>query len=213
LANDVHLQRNLALVTLAHDQALPSLGTLTNNVHGVLLVLAFAREGELVLGLAVGDFVNTEPLVCGAEKAREVTFDIFDVVELGSQRVLHINDNDLPVGLLLVKEGHDAKNLDLLDLTGFCDQLTDLADVERVIVPLGLSLRVNDVRVFPCLSKVRIPSSLGRLEVGGPPYLRESAVVPEVALVWETVADEAKLALLGVLLDRVELLLLRDLRV
>ena len=213
MANGVHLQRNLALVALAHDQALPSLGTLAHNIHGVLLVLALPREGELILGLAVRDFVNTEPLVRGAEETGEVTLDIFDVVELGSQRVLHVNNNDLPVSLLLVKEGHDTKNLDLLDLTGLCDELTDLADVERVIVPLGFGLRVNDVGVLPSLSKVRIPSSHGRLVVCGPPYLRESSVVPEVTLVGEAIADEAKLALLDVLLDRVEPFLLRDLRV
>ena len=55
---------------------------------------------------------------------------------------------------------------------------------------------MNDVWVFPSLSKVRIPSSRRRLEIDGPPYLGESAVVPKVALVREAVADEAKLALL-----------------
>jgi hypothetical protein len=43
-------------------------------------------------------------------------------------------------------------------------------------------------------------------------YLWEGTVVPEVALVWEAVADESKLALLNILLDRVESLFLRDLR-
>lgn len=42
-------------------------------------------------------------------------------------------------------------------------------------------------------------------------YLGEATVVPEVALVGEAVADEANLALLDVLLDRVEELLLADL--
>lgn len=43
-------------------------------------------------------------------------------------------------------------------------------------------------------------------------YLGEGTVVPQVALVGEAVADEAKLALLDVLLDGVEELLLGDLR-
>ena len=42
-------------------------------------------------------------------------------------------------------------------------------------------------------------------------YLGEGTVVPEVALVGEAVADEAQLALLGVLLDGVEELILGDL--
>ena len=40
----------------------------------------------------------------------------------------------------------------------------------------------------------------------------EGAIVPEVALVGEAVSDEAELTLLHVLLDRVEVLLLGDLR-
>jgi hypothetical protein len=42
-------------------------------------------------------------------------------------------------------------------------------------------------------------------------YAREGTVVPEVTLVREAVADEAELALLGVLLDGVEELILGDL--
>lgn len=45
----------------------------------------------------------------------------------------------------------------------------------------------------------------------GMPYLGEGTVVPQVALVGEAVADEAKLALLDVLLDGVQELLLGDL--
>ena len=42
-------------------------------------------------------------------------------------------------------------------------------------------------------------------------YLREGAVVPEITLVGEAVTDEAELALLRVLLDGVQGLLLGDL--
>lgn len=42
-------------------------------------------------------------------------------------------------------------------------------------------------------------------------YLGEGSVVPQVALVWETVADIAKLALFDVLLDGIECFLFGDL--
>ena len=42
-------------------------------------------------------------------------------------------------------------------------------------------------------------------------YLWEGTVVPEVSLVWEAVADKAELALLGILEDWVEGVLLGDL--
>ena len=117
------------------------------------LVLALAREGELVLGLAVRDLVDAEPLIGGAEKAREVALDILNVVELGSKRVIDVNDNDLPVSLLLVEKGHDTEDLDLLDLARVADKLANLADVERIVVTLGLGLGVDRVGVLPGLSR------------------------------------------------------------
>ena len=178
------------------------------------LVLALAGEGELVLGLSVGDLVDTEPLVGGTEKAGEVALDILDVVELGRKRVVHIDDDDLPVGLLLVEQGHDAKDLDLLDLAGVANELTDFADVERVVVTLGLGLGVDGVGVLPGLHRrVSQPARYGtgmysRIYVT---HLGECAVVPQVALVGEAVAHISELALLDILLDGVEELILGDL--
>lgn len=184
--------RDAARLGLASNKALPGLSTLANDIHGVGLVLALASEGELVLGLAVRDLVDTEPLVGGTEEARQVALNVLDVVELRGQRVVHVNDNDLPVSLLLVEKGHDTEDLDLLDLAGVANKLADLADIERVVVTLGLGLGVDGVGVLPGLG--------------------EGTVVPEVALVGEAVADEAKLALLDILLDGVEELLLGDLK-
>jgi len=73
-------------------------------------------------------------------------------VELRSERILLVDDNNLPVGLLLVEKGHDTEDLDALDLTGVTDKLADLADVERVVVTLGLGLGVDGVGVLPSLS-------------------------------------------------------------
>lgn len=120
-------------------------------LEDLLLVLALAGEGELVLGLSVRDLVDAEPLVGGAEETRQVSLDILNVVELRSKRVVHINDDDLPVGLVFVEEGHDTEDLDLLDLASVADKLTDFADIERVVVTLGLGLGVDVVGVFPGL--------------------------------------------------------------
>lgn len=188
-----NVQVDVTLGGLAGDELLPRLGALTDDVHGVLLVLALAGEGELVLGLSVGDLVDAEPLVGGAQKAGEVPLDVLDVVQARGQRVVDVDDDDLPVGLALVEEGHDTEDLDLLDLTGLGDELADLADIERVVVTVLLGLGVGDVGVLPGLG--------------------EGTVVPEVTLVGEAVADETQLALLGVLLDGVERLLLGNLRV
>lgn len=151
-------QVDIASLLLASDESLPGIAALTNDLLGVLLILAFTTEGELVLGLAVWDLVDAEPFVGCSEEARQVTLNILDVVELGSQRVVDVDDDDLPVCLFLVQESHHTQNLDLFDLTSVADQLANLADVEWVVVAFGLGFRVDDVGVFPGLKRISIVS-------------------------------------------------------
>lgn len=139
-----------------------------------------------------------------------MALDILDVVELRCQRVVHVDDHDLPVGLALVEESHDTEDLDLDDVSGLRHKLADLADVQRIIVALGLGLLVNNIGVLPRLQQqsVFLPSA----DIGlASSHLREGTVIPEVALVGKAVSHKAELALLNVLLDGVERLLFADL--
>ena len=142
-----------------------------------------------------------------------MSLDVLDIVKLRGEGVLDVDDDDLPVRLLFVEEGHDAQDLDLLHLAGVADKLADLAHVEGVVVALGLGLGVDVVGVLPCLGSSRslLAAAGGTTRTQRVAYLGEGTIVPEVALVREAVADVAQLALLGVLLDGVEELLLGDL--
>ncbi len=91
-----------------------------------------------------------------------------------------------------VDEGEGAENFDGDDVAAFGDAVADLADVDGVVVALAAGALVDDVGVLP--------------------GLRDGAVVPDVAVVREAVGHEAQLALLHVLLDRVQRLLLANLR-
>lgn len=122
-------QGQIFLRRLARNELLPCLGAFTDNVHGVLLVLALSGEGELVFRLAIWDFVDAEPLIGSAQQTRQVAFDILDVVELGCQRVVNVDDHDLPVSLALVEQSHDTEDLDLDDISGLRDELANLANV------------------------------------------------------------------------------------
>jgi len=184
-------QVNISSLGLAPDQFLPRIAALSDDFLGVFLVLAFTAEGKLVLWLSVWDLVDSEPLVGSSEKTWEVSLNVLDIVELGSQRVVDVNDDDLPIRLFFVEESHDTEHLDLLNLASVSHKLTDFADVEWVVVAFRLGLRVDDVGVFPCSW--------------------EGAVVPKVALVREAISNKSELALLDVLLDRVEELILGDL--
>lgn len=183
-------QINLAWVGRTLDQLIPSLGALSDDLVGVLFVLTLAREGKLVLWLTVRDFVNSEPLVSGSQQAWQVSLDIFNIMQLGGQWVVDVDDNYLPVGLTLVQQSHDTQDLDLLDLTNSGNLLTDFTDIQRIVVTLGLSLWVDLVGIFPSLW--------------------EGTVVVNVTVVWETVSHKSQFALLSVLDDWIQLLLLRD---
>lgn len=208
-----YVQADLVLGSLASDKLLPSLGAFTDNVHGVLLVLALAREGELVLRLAIGDLVDAEPLIGGAQKAGQMALDILNVVELRCQGVVDVDNDDLPVGLALIKQSHDTEDLDLDDLAWLSNKLANLAHIQWVVVTLGLCLLVDNIGVLPRLEKAISIRSVGPTSVIASSYLGEGTVVPEVALVGEAVPHIAELALLDVLLDGVEGLLLGDLAV
>lgn len=163
-------QAEIPTLLLAGNQTLPSVTALSDDFFSVLLVLALSAEGKLVFGLSVWDFIDTEPLVGGSEKAGEVAFNILNVVELGRERIIdlkkqnvseshssekgdktNIDDNDLPVGLFLIQKSHDAENFDLLDLTSVANKFANLANIKRIVVALGFSLGVYDIGIFPGL--------------------------------------------------------------
>lgn len=83
-------QAEISTLLLAGNQTLPSITALSDDFFGVLLVLALSAEGKLVFGLSIWDFVDTEPLVGGSEKAGKVAFNILNVVELGCKRIIDL---------------------------------------------------------------------------------------------------------------------------
>jgi hypothetical protein len=82
-----------------------------------------------------------------------VPLDILNVVEPGCKGVVDVDDKDLPVGLSLIEKSHDTEDLDLLDLTGITDGLSDLANVKGVVVTVSAGLGVLDGRVLPGLGE------------------------------------------------------------
>lgn len=194
---------HFASICLARNETLPRFVALVDDLRSILLVLCFSTESKLILGFTVRDFVDAEPFVGGTNKARKVTLDIFNVVQLVCKRVVDIDYNDLPVCFSFVEKSHDTQDFHLFDLASVTNLLTNLAHVERVIVALCFGVWVRGRRVFPGLEKHE--PNLKKLQL---PYLGECTIVPDVTMMGETVANEAQLSLLSVLLDRVQRLLL-----
>lgn len=141
---------------------------LVNDLGCILFVLCLPREGECIFGFAIGNLVDPErrvkrifrvkyyiclpePLVGRPDQTRKMPLNIFNIIELRGQRILDVNDENLPIRLAFVKERHDTENLDLLDLADVTNLFTNLADIERVIITLGFGLRVHLLRVLPSL--------------------------------------------------------------
>ena len=80
-----------------------------------------------------------------------MSLNVLNVVESRCQWIIDVNDDDLPVSLLFVKQGHDSQNFDLFDLSRSCDELSDLADIERVVITLGFGLGMENIWVLPSL--------------------------------------------------------------
>jgi hypothetical protein len=173
----------------------------------VLLVFAFSGEGKLVLRLSIWDLVDTEPLVGGSQETREVALDILDVVEFGCQRIIHVNDDDFPIGLLFVQKGHDTEDLDLFHLPHVTNQFSNLADIQRIVVSPCFSLWVDHIGVFPGLPGDILQSATSavpRSKGGGFAYAREGAVIPEVTFMREAVPHVTKLTFFHILFDGVQ---------
>ena len=79
---------------------------------------------------------------------------VLDIVELGSERIRDVYDDDFPICFTFVEEGHYPEDFDLLDLTYVSDLFADLADVKGIVVALGFGLSVLLRGVFPGLYPV-----------------------------------------------------------
>ena len=80
-----------------------------------------------------------------------MALDVLDVVQFGCEWVLDVDDDNLPVRLALVEEGHDPEDLDLLDLSDVADLLANFADIQRIVVAPGLGLSMLLSGIFPRL--------------------------------------------------------------
>ena len=96
-----------------------------------------------------------------------------DVVEVLRQRIVDVNGYDFPVGLSLVNHGKDAKDLDLEDGASRMDGGANLTDVDGVVVTLAVGGGVGVVWVLPGLG--------------------DGPVVPDVAMVGETVGNKSEI--------------------
>ena len=80
-----------------------------------------------------------------------MSLDIFDIIQLGCERILNIDDYDLPVCFSFIEKSHDTEDFDLLDLPNVTDLFADLTNIKRIIITLCLCLGMGLSGIFPSL--------------------------------------------------------------
>ena len=84
-----------------------------------------------------------------------MSFNIFNVIESGRQRIVDVDDDDLPIRLAFVQQGHDTQNLDLLDLAWSGNKLPYFANVKWIVVSSCFCLCMFNIRILPSLADVQ----------------------------------------------------------
>jgi hypothetical protein len=129
------------------DQVRPGLVVVLDLPVSERAVKELAVLGEAVRRLARRDLVDAEPVARGLQQAGHVRLDVVDVVELGGQRVVDVDGDDLPVALALVDEADGAQDFDLDDRAALVDARADLAHVQWIVVAGAASRRTSLVRI------------------------------------------------------------------
>lgn len=129
-------------------------------------------------------FAYLEPFNCCFQQSRENLFNITDVVQLIGQWVVYIDRNDLPVSFAFIDQRHGAQDLHLYDITALRYAVANFKHINGIIVTLAAGRWVQMFGVLPGLWKC--------------------AVVPDVAMMRETISNKTQLAFLDVLFYGVE---------
>lgn len=138
------------------------------NVASVLVCVADNRDDIA----AASDLVVLEPVVVSGGDARTILLDIFDGVDVGCDGIVDVDYHDLPVGFAAVIGSDATENFGLSNLAEVTGVLTDVEEVDGVVVALFVNEVVKDVRVFPGLGdlvagiSVECDISLGNCSCG-----------------------------------------------
>jgi hypothetical protein len=127
-----------------------------DHLQSVLAGFGLAVEGKGVLGLSVRDLVITEPHEGVVEQIGQLRLNVINIVQLRSQRIVHVDANDFPISFPFVNQSESSQDLHFLDLASDAQGRANFANVDGVVVTFAASVRVDSVRVLPGLRQSAI---------------------------------------------------------
>src|SRR5271156_951432 len=130
-----------------------------------------------------------------------MSFNVFNVVEFRGKWIVDINSNEFPICFSLIKQCHCSKNLDLLNLSRISNFLTNLTNINGIIITLCLSFRVRHIGILPSLL-INLHPNQGKVT-----YLRNSSISKWIPMMRKTIPDKTQFALLNILFDGIVILL------
>merc|ERR1719184_5246 len=177
-------QYNTLAISLPTYQLLPAFIGTSNNILSKLFVLRLSIECKFICWLSIRHLVDFKPFHSCFEKSWHNLVNIVDIIQIVSKRIIDINSNQLPVSFALVNHSEDTQHFHLDHGAPLVDSLTNLTNINRIIVTLAVGGGVGMVWILPCL--------------------RDCPVVPDIPVVREAVSNIPKFALLDILLNRVQ---------
>merc|ERR1719153_1935278 len=177
-------QHNTLPISLPTYQLLPALIGTSNNILSKLFVLRLSIKCKFICWLSIRHLVDFKPFHSCFEKSWHNLVNIVDIIQIVSKRIIDINSNQLPVSFPLVNHSEDTQHFHLDHSAPLVDGLTNLTNINGIIVTLAVGGGVGMVWILPCM--------------------RDGTVVPDIPVVREAVSHIPKFALLDILLDRVQ---------
>lgn len=120
---------------LLGDEMLPLGVSLRGDLEGKSAVLGFIVVSKGVGGLSIGNLVITQESEGGLKNSREELLDIREIIDLRSEGIANVNNQNLPIGFSFINHSVSSQDLDLSNLSNvILDGRGQVADIKGIIV-------------------------------------------------------------------------------
>mmetsp|Transcript_10796 Transcript_10796/g.16458 ORF Transcript_10796/g.16458 Transcript_10796/m.16458 type:complete len:292 (+) Transcript_10796:96-971(+) len=143
----------LSSLNLTTPQLLPSIMSLLNNLPSTLGIQPLLIKSKPIQRLIIGSLVPTEPF---PNSILDSIGHIINIIVFLGKFIISRNGNHLPVQFPIINHGNHTKRLDLRDGSHGNSLGSNLDNINGIIIPEALELRVFLVGVLPSLGDASV---------------------------------------------------------
>lgn len=84
-------------------------------------------------------------------KDKDYIYIYIYTIDFIRQWIIDVNGYQLPIRFPFIEQGHDAKNLDLFDLSSVSNLLSNLTYIDWIVISTSIGVFWNHSWIFPSL--------------------------------------------------------------